>query len=62
MRSHPQPLSVVFAVLMVLAAAWPGGHAGFAAAAPAAAAVLVGVFFRPAATERSVEGAVQVVQ
>ena len=50
MRAGPQPLSAVFAALMVLSAAWPAGQAGFAAVAPATAAVLVGVFFRPGAT------------
>lgn len=44
------PLAAVFGTLMVLAAAWPSGQTGFAAAAPAAAAVLAGLFYRPAAT------------
>ena len=50
MRAAPQPISAVFAVLMVLAAAWPAGQSGFAAVAPATVAVLAGVVYRPAAT------------
>lgn len=50
MKGGPQPVSAAFAALMVLSAAWPAGQAGFAAVAPATAAVLAGVFFRPAAT------------
>lgn len=42
-------VSAVFGAVMVLTAAWPAGQAGFAAVAPATAAVLAGVFFRPAA-------------
>ncbi len=44
------PLPALFAALMVLTAAWPAGQAGFAAVAPATAAVLIGLFYRPAAT------------
>ena len=50
MTAMTRPFSAVFAALMVLAAAWPAGPAGFAAVAPATAAALAGVFFRPAAT------------
>ncbi len=49
MRGGQRPVAAVFATLMVLSAAWPAGQAGFAAVAPATAAVLAGVFFRPAA-------------
>lgn len=50
MRVVPRPLSTVFAVLMVITAAWPAGQLGFAVVAPATLAVLVGVFFRSAAS------------
>jgi len=49
MRYGAQLFSAVFAALMVVAAAWPAGQAGFAAVAPATLAVLVAVFSRPAA-------------
>lgn len=49
MSGGQRPVAAVFATLMVLSAAWPAGQAGFAAVAPATAAVLAGVFFRPAA-------------
>lgn len=42
--------SAVFAAMMVIAAAAPAGQQGFAAVAPATAAVLAGQFYRPAAT------------
>ncbi|MCB1265988.1 MAG: hypothetical protein KDB56_15705 [Mycobacterium sp.] len=50
MRAGSPPLATVFAALMVLTAAWPAGQAGLAAVAPAAVAVLAGVYVRAAAT------------
>jgi enoyl-CoA hydratase len=42
MSGGQRPVAAVFATLMVLSAAWPAGQAGFAAVAPATAAVLAG--------------------
>ncbi|MCB9410924.1 MAG: hypothetical protein H6521_16440 [Mycolicibacterium sp.] len=50
MRAGSSALPTVFAALMLLSAAWPAGQAGLAAVAPAALAVLAGVFIRVAAT------------
>lgn len=50
MRAGSSSLATAFAALMLLSAAWPGGQAGLAAVAPAALAVLAGVFVRAAAT------------
>lgn len=48
-RGLPLAFSTGFGVLMVMLAAWPVGPAGLIPAAFCSAAVLAGVFFRPAA-------------
>lgn len=48
-RALPTAFSTGFGALMVALAAWPPGPAGLIPAAFCAAAVLAGVFFRPAA-------------